>query len=291
MLSHEAEESSPYDRSRALTTALLKPTRFGSHHSIPTLALLIVTYLIIALVARPSDALAEDSSEGNNRRNNVWTVGITGARYSLKSGDGNALVGNATSVGFGTGYIGENWFSHVGFEFMFGPYDPARNGQFAIDTTGTGFTIWTGLSAQTAGIREAAGSYGFGLGLRYADLVGRSIGRNLKESPANDAANARLLDNYLLRLTDFSVIPSLFFSWLQERRQAGTSPELLKTRLEGFILTLGVAMPVSTTYQVKFTRRTRRPRDGDVIEGSSTREQGKMRGYSILATLTAFLGV
>ena len=253
-------------------------------------------YLIIAvgtclMIARPTVAFAEDSSVEQSGRHNVWTVSVTGARYSLKSGDGNALVGNATSVGFGTGYIGENWFSHIGFEFMFGPYDPARNGQFAIDTTGTGLTLWTGLSAQTAGIREAAGSYGFGLGLRYADLVGRSVGRNLKESASDNAANARLLDNYLLRLTDFSVIPSLFFSWLQEQRPPGTTPELLKTRLEGFILTIGVAMPVSTTYQVKFTRRTRRPRDGDVIEGSSTREQGKMRGYSILATLTAFLGV
>lgn len=228
------------------------------------------TTLTVPITA-PSNAPAED-------KGNVWSFGITGMRHSLKAGDGNELLGNAGAIQIGTGWIANSWYSDVSLDILLGPYEPTREKQLNVDYVGTGLTAFAGFSAQTKNLRSAEGGYGFALGLSYADTVGRSVGRNRKEGSSAD-----LLDNYTMRVTNFSLIPAIFFSWLKEARPKGNTPELLETRVEGYFLTIGMAMPVLSSYSAKYDKR-----EGDEVEEKN--DKGQLRGYSILVALKSMLG-
>ena len=219
-------------------------------------------------ITAPSNAPKED-------KGNVWSFGLTGMRHSLKAGDGNELLGNSGAIQLGTGYISASWYSDVSLDILLGPYEPTREKQLNVDYVGTGLTAFAGFSAQTKNLRSAEGGYGFALGLSYADSVGRSVGRNRKEGRSSD-----LIDNYSMRVTAFSLIPAIFFSWLREARPNGNTPELLETRVEGYFLTIGMAMPLLSSYSAKYDKR----------DGEPVTEKGQLRGYSLVITLKAMLG-
>lgn len=216
----------------------------------------------------------------------VWSIGVAGERHSLKAGDGNELLGNAAEVQLGSGYLSQSWYLLGTLDILLGPYEPTRDRQLNVDYVGTGLTIWTGFSAQTMDLRSSEGGYGFALGLSYADMVGRAVGRNRKDSGERQAdgqpleEDKGLIDTYAMRITNFSLLPAIFFSWLDPARPQGNSPELLATRVEGYLLTLGVAMPLQVSYQAKY----------ETFDGESHTETGQLRGYSIMASLTALLG-
>ncbi len=237
----------------------------------------------LATITAPSNAHPEVKS-------NVWSFGIAGERHSLKAGNGNELLGNSGAIQLGTGYISSSWYADVSLDILLGPYEPTREKQLNVDYVGTGLSFFTGFSAQTKDLRSAEGGYGFALGLTYADIVGRSIGRNRKEG--QESGNANLIDNYVMHVTNFSLVPAIFFSWLKEARPNGNTPELLETRVEGYFLTIGMAMPLLTAYQAQYDVR------GDVgaADPSATgdlthvREKGQLRGYSLVISLKAMLG-
>ncbi len=214
-------------------------------------------------------ALAAAAPARAEPKRNVFSVGLSGARHSLKAGDGNSVQGNSGAVQLGYGYVADSWFFGGSLDILLGPYEPARGKELDVDYVGTGATLWTGLSAQTLDLRSPAGGYGFGLGLTYQDTVGRSV------------APGAGLDEYVIRVTSVALTPGIFFSWLSPARQRGHTPELLKTRLEGFILNLGAAMPLLNSYKAKYL---------DVAKGETVNEKGRLRGYSIQMTLTAVIG-
>jgi hypothetical protein len=243
--------------------------------------------------------LSTTSAEGV--RNTVWSFGLTGTRHSLKSGDSNELLGNSAGVHLGRGYVSDNWFANFSFDILLGPYEPTQQQQLEVDYFGTGGTVWLGFSAQTLNIRSRAGGYGFALGLTYADIVGRSLGKNRKESDSSSDTekkieNSNLIDDYTMRITNFSLLPAVFFSWLEQARPRGNTPELLKTRIDGYILTIGIAMPLLISYQAKYTTRdkyvVREGADVPEIEEPSrdVTDSGRLRGYSLMINLTALLG-
>jgi hypothetical protein len=232
------------------------------------------------LLIMPS-AFADDMVKGTGVRNNVWSVGMTGKRHSLKSGEGNELLGNSAAVQLGKGYISESWYASISLDILLGPYEPSQGGQLNVDYVGTGTTIWTGFSAQTLDLRSEAGGYGFAMGLSYADFVGRSLGKNRRDSGNNTPEDQELIDNYVNRVTELAVLPGIFFSWLKPGRPRSNTPELLTTRLEGFFMTIGVAMPVISSYQAQYDKRS---------QAEPIREKGRLRGYSLLVSVTSHLG-
>jgi hypothetical protein len=243
----------------------------------------------------PSAAAVEMSAEKqapSGPRKSVWSVGLTGQRHSLKSGIDDDLLGNSALVQLGTGRIAESWYANASLDIILGPYEPTRQKQLNVDFVGTGLTVWTGFSAQTLDLRSQAGGYGFALGLSYADIVGRSQGSNRAlvdcgpdpKSGCEDA-NARLIDQYQMRVTNLAVQPAIFFSWLSAARPEGNNPALLATRLEGYFLTVGLAIPLIANYQVKYTTLGSRHEPAE-----SGTAKGRLRGYSLVVGLTAMLG-
>jgi hypothetical protein len=203
-----------------------------------------------------------------------------GMRQELKSGKSDDLLGNDAAVQVGMAYISDSWFGDASLDILLGPYEPARDRQVDADFGGTGATAWAGFSAQTRNLRSAEGGYGFAFGLTYADVVGRSIGPN-RVGSGPGAGNAGLVDNYTMRVTYLSLLPAIFFSWLEPARPRGNTPELLTTRVEGYFLTIGAAMPLVASYSSQYTER------GDETQHF---DHGKLSGYSLLVTLKSMLG-
>lgn len=230
--------------------------------------------------------LSECHQEAELRTNRAtWTFGLAGQRYSLKSGDGQEILGNSAMIQLGTGKIYKNWYLLGSFDVLLGPFEPTQNQQLNVDYLGTGLSIWVGFSAQTLDLRSEAGGYGFALGLKYDDIIGRSVGHNRldlgQRTPEGKPmeGNEKLLDTYTMRVTSFSLLPAIFFSWLEPDRPRGTSPELLQTRVEGLLLTIGLAIPIDTSFSVKST----------MIDQTDTAQSGRLRGYSIIVSMLSIL--
>ena len=253
---------------------------------------IVATFLIFLF---NDQANAEEAvGQLTKTKNGVVSFSLTGVRYTLKADDDNELVGNGLKASLGGGYIAKSWLVNVMLDVSLGPYEPARDGQLNVDFGGTGLTIWWATSAQTLDLRSSEGSYGFALGASYADMVGRSVGRNRKEtSNPNDPENSNLVDNYVMRATYFSVLPSIFFAWLKGARPTGNTPELLTTRIEGYVLTMGVSVPVMAKYQAHYDKRQILGENdsGDASGSKRIFEEGTLKGYSILLSFTSFLGI
>jgi hypothetical protein len=218
-------------------------------------------------------------------RRSIWGFGLSGQKLTLKSGDEYEVLGNQVSIQIGTGYFAKSWYFLGSLDFTLGPYEPIQNQQIDADFVGTGATLWTGFSAQTLDLRSSAGGYGFALGLNYGDIMGRSTGRNRRDDGKRQADgkptedNLGLIDSYSIRITNFSIIPALFFSWLDEARPLGNSKDLLSTRIEGYILTFGLAVPMDTTYSAKAILTDKSVKNGT----------GHLRGYTLLVTWSTIL--
>jgi len=253
--------------------------------------LLIFYCLSFAQVAFTQEKIANKKPAA--ARHNVWNFGLTGNRHYLKAGNGNEVLGNSSSINLGTGYISDSWYVLGSFDIILGPYEPAFRKQLDVDFFGTGITVWTGFSAQTLNLRSPDGGYGFALGFSYADVVGRSIGKNRKQTNSK-IKNNDLVDNYSIKTTNFSLLPAVFFSWLEEARPRGNTPELLKTRLDGYFLTMGIAMPLFVTYHAKYEKRDQYEIQDDQIVKTKDSEivspKGQLRGYSLVITFTSLLG-
>lgn len=256
----------------------------------------------------------------------VYGFGIMGSRHNLKAGDGYELLGNSGALQISMGRIAANWYALGSVDILLGPDEPARSQTIDLDYSGTGATLWLGFSAQTLNLRSAEGGYGFALGLSYSDIVGRMVGRRAADedrvvfSPTTrgdtEVRRGVRVEDYVVRLTSLALLPAVFFCWLDPERPRGNAPELLATRLEGYILTIGAAMPLVVDYQARYNMRERRdvtvgrigedegtdpappshdePRSGlDERVGSRVehyRQAGQVHGYSLLVTLTALFG-
>lgn len=254
----------------------------------------IMLALILIGVSPPGLAQSPFSVERlhsqDDVRRSVFSIGIEGDKHSLKAGNGDELIGNSAAVQLGTGYIADKWYTTVSLDIILGPYEPVRNRELNTDFVGTGITWFTGISAQTQNLRSPEGGYGFALGLSYADIVGRTVSRRNADSRGGKKDNEEVLDNYIMRVNKFSMMPAVFFSWLKDARPSGNSPDLLITRIEGYFMTIGVAIPLLTTYSAKYSVRESTDESGTVKPTHEKTENGQLRGYSILLAMTAFFG-
>lgn len=245
----------------------------------------LLSIAFVFLFSLPALAVEYKKGHFKEKQRSAWSFGLRGYRHSLKAGDGNSMLGNASAVAVGYGYISDIWYFCGTVDILLGPYQPSREEQLNTDFEGTGFTLWSGFSAQNLNLRSQEGGYGFALGFGYQDIVGRSYGKNRIEETAAD--DKELIDNYTLRITNFSLIPAIFFSWLGEERTAGNKPADLITSLEGYFLTLGMAMPLQVSYSAKYESR----QSGNTEAGrQKNTEKGLLTGYSIILEFSSFLG-
>lgn len=254
---------------------------------ISVLIILLLCGQASAQTLAPSPFSLERHTDTYGVKRSVFSVGLQGEKHNLKAGDGNELTGNSAAVQLGTGYIADKWYTAVTLDIILGPYEPVRNRELNSDFFGTGLTWFSGISAQTQNLRSPEGGYGFALGLSYADIIGRTVSGRSQDSRSGKKDTT--IDNYIMRVNKFSMMPAVFFSWLKDARPKGNSPELLTTRLEGYLMTIGVAIPLLTTYSAKYTVRDNDPQT-ELTPIREQKDDGQLRGYSVLCAITTFLG-
>ena len=185
------------------------------------------------------------------QRNSAWTIGLSSSRHDLTHGDLKIYHGSASSIKIGKSYMGKHWLAGFSLDILAGPHNSPGNQSVDIDFTGTGMSSLFGYQVIGDRLRAGQTSYGFILSFLYSDMVGRSVGHQIESSN-----NPNPINNWVMRVNNFSAGPSLFLSWLKPPREVGDSPELLKTRLEGVIIQCGFYAPTLARYKLKFTDKT-----------------------------------
>jgi hypothetical protein len=99
----------------------------------------------------------------------------------------------------------------------------------------------------------------------------------------------------MMHVTSYTIFPSIFFAWLKEARPAGNTPDLLATRIEGYMLNMGIAMPLSSKYKIRYLSTPMTQGTSALLkeEGPSyvSTKYGYLRGYSLVVTFSTLLGV
>ncbi len=230
--------------------------------------------LAILLYGLGTGAWCAEAPATKEVRNNVWSMSISTHQHNLKSGDGNHILGASGLVQLGWGYIGDTWLAGTTLDFVTGPFQSPKQQNLVVDFSGTGFSSYIGFSAENQNIRTYDGNYGFLLGISYTDIIGRSVGRRISENEGT------IINNWVMRVNNFTLYPSVFFCWMEPARSKGNSPIDLQTRIEGYLLNIGLAAPIQTTYKLKYEE-----------DGISTSTKGNLKGYSVVVTFSALLGV
>lgn len=221
-------------------------------------------------------------------RNAYWAVHLGGLQHNLRSGDGTELRGGSLTFDIGRGYLHENWYVEVDFGLLLGPYQKTGPQKLDMEYSGTSVGVTWGYSAETANLRSPTGNYGFMLGFQYADITGRSSGE--RSLTTGSDARVELLSRYRVSIQYASLMPAIFFCWLEEPRLKGNKPELLVTRIEGYMLTLGIGMPLYATYSSSYNRLIETPRSPETTS-KEEKAKGGLRGYSIVLSFSTLLGV
>ena len=76
-------------------------------------------------------------------------------------------------------------------------------------------------------------------------------------------------------------MPALYYRSFKSARQVTNDPAYLTTRVEGWMISLGVAIPTFLEYSLKQTSE----------ESGSSSSSGKLGGYAIQLSAQIFLGM
>ena len=221
----------------------------------------------------------------------VWSFGVN-TQYQDFSDDAarSVMYGQNAVLKFGAGYANFANFQLFALDIHVGPFEQSKTNRAAIDFGGTGATYQFGYTFHKAGLRASDGCYGVTLGLSYLDVIGRSIGKSAQQlsevrNQAMDQDGENIIKrNHLINVSGFFVVPGLFYAKFKPARPLGNNPDLLSTRLEGYIATLGWALPAYGNHRSSYE---------SLVEGedvSTVNESGRLDGGAIVLMVTGLLG-
>ncbi len=223
----------------------------------------------------------------------AWTFGMRSNSFSLRDTDNNSLNGRGAAISLGGGSLRSNWFSYFNVNFMLGPYQQATTKSISRDYQGTGVGAWAGYEIAGKGLRSPFGSLAITAGLVYSDFIGRSVGLSELETEVvkqyDDGAipitTSERIRNYVIHITELSAAAGISMCGLKSPRERGNAPHQLSTRIEGYLLFLGVSAPLRASYVTRYTK------EYDDGETERIREDGRLKGYTLLVELTTLLGI
>ena len=258
--------------------------------------------ILAASLILASSLKAQQEKGAAEYKNHFWSVGLTGERLSYKAGTGYELLGNSGLLSIGYGYMQDRWFVMGSADVITGPFNPNQSEKMEMDYQGTGINAWWGYSAQELDLRHPAGGYGFTLGISYIDIAGRNVFEQDKPIVPSFYSQDGLSYNHSVRMTSTAISPGVFFCWMTPSRTYGSSVEQLKTRVEGYILTIAFQMPIFANYQYSQyvwsikDKESFEPNDQDIFipaegwENNLVRQGGKLKGNTLLVSFQALLG-
>jgi hypothetical protein len=218
----------------------------------------------------------------------IWSFGLQGVHYKLKGEGDVALSGTGGSVSLGRGYTGDSWYGAAQVEFLLGPYSVIRDGQFDAEFSGTGFSLRSAYALYPwADLRNSSGTLLAGIGVRYTDQIGKSVGRNRRDTGSLKDNNAALPERFRVAANILYLTPTIAYASFKPSRPDGNSPELLTTRVEGQEVSFGVSIPIyaqfkAVSYEI--------PEQSATASHQDIKWQGTLKGTAFTLGWTLYLG-
>ncbi len=229
----------------------------------------------------------QPTSETPNKAS-FFAMHYAGYRYQLSSDSRNLLVGNAMQLQVGYGKLREHTFWESGIGLLVGPFTP--NPDLPLLSTSQGFGAYTtmGWIARDQPFRNPHGPViGLQCGLHYIDFTQRSVANT--STQGNIAPYVGMISARSMRVTDLSLYPGFFLSWLPTPpRPDMVHPDSAKTRIEGYWIQIGFGFPLYTRYDERYLDSGMLNADGTP---SQQRHTGALHGYTTTISLTVLLGV
>jgi hypothetical protein len=224
--------------------------------------------VILSLFAGARAGHAQDRADKREvspiPKSKIWVFSFIGHNHNLASGTKTyKLKGVSSAVQVGYGHVADRWFTTLNLDIHSGPFKLNQSGT-DLNFFGTGISSVTGWSLGGGGLR-AKTAYGLAFGANYFDIIGR---------PNSSSTEV------VTRINDFALMPSIFVCKLAPPRFQGNAPEQLVTRIEGYMLNLGLLMPILATYDQKVRS-----------DAGTKRTQGRLGGYSVIMHLSTWLGI
>ncbi len=246
-----------------------------------------VPALLLTCVPLTASAVTDNATA--NERPLIWSAAASAQYQNLSDrNDVEIMSGRGTVLQFGGGYLGVNSYHLASLDIYAGPYEPVRNNRASLDFGGTGVTYQYGYALRAGGMRRTGGNIGLLASVAYFDVVGRSIGQNLEQREVTQTGDQGVdvltsTRDYVVKVTSIVTIPAIFYADFVAARPRGNTPELLATRLEGYIVALGLALPAFGTHNTSYVRRY----EDDRLE--KVRERSRLKGMTLMLTVTGML--
>lgn len=214
------------------------------------------------------------------KKKSFWSASAAPTGYHLQAEKGHGLHGVGGKVSIGYGSVKDTYFSFLSADLLLGPYGLEKKG-LLVDYLGTGVSYNVGTPIKTLKPRELDGSYGVLLGVSYADINGRSIG-HFKHREDNKLYDAN--ESYALKYVEIAFQSGFYYARFKEARPEINEPDSLRTRVEGWLISLVGSFPLYSPYTASYL-----PISNSAVSDEKI-ESGEMQGYAIVLSLHSLLG-
>lgn len=243
-----------------------------------------------SVIATLSYAVEDQAITNGPPTNRLWSFSASLRQLRLHGDRGNDVFGKAGQVGFGLGmFVNDRWFAQTLVNLHAGPWERIRDSSFNADFSGTGVTVESIVALTGSSLRSGSGVWSAVLSVEYLDLIGRTIGPNVKEPTTPQAHKDFFFEqSYQINSNVIWLNPGIEWTNIKTPRPTGNSLELLTTRVEGYSLRLSAGFPVFSSYRASSVARddsgttTQTPQE--------TVDKGRLRGYSVITSVHTWLG-
>ena len=244
------------------------------------------------LIATSSFAIEDQSITNGPPTTRLWAFSASVEQFRLHGDRGNDVFGKAGQVGFGLGvFVNDRWLVQGLVNLHAGPWERIRDSSFNADFSGTGVTVESivGLTGPT--LRSGGGVWSAVLSAEYLDLVGRTIGPNLKEPTTPQAHSDYFFEqSYQININAIWLNPGIEWTNIKTPRPSGNSTELLTTRVEGCSLRLSAGFPIYSSYRANSVGRDNSGAPVATQAAQENVDKGRLRGYSVITSVHTWLG-
>ena len=229
--------------------------------------------ILVLLLISPLRLLAEKENYyyKSQKRNTSLEVGMAAGYNFINEIDNVELEGFSSNLIIGVASTHfDKWLIDGSLEIIAGPNDKQN---MKVDFGGTGFSLRGAYSV--IGSFRPNNAFGPALTASYQFLSGRN------PTDYSNSINGKTITSWSIKTRSFILMPALYYRSFKSARQVTNDPAYLTTRVEGWMISLGVAIPTFLEYSLKQTSE----------ESGSSSSSGKLGGYAIQLSAQIFLGM
>ncbi len=206
-------------------------------------------------------------------RQNVWGVGLQSRLLHWGEDENDRLHFMSQTLDVNRVWVHEQWWASIDLSLILGPVSKRLPTSPPIDYNGSGVGARFAYSLFSDGLRQPGGDWGIFLGAESMEITGHSYRRRVLEGGG-------VSEGWFVRSRWIAAIPGVFYSRLKPGRPKGNRPEWLMTRIEGYTVQVGLALPIKAELMISQT-----------LNGVREKRRSNVHGYAALLSLSVWLGI